>query len=93
MVQEPGTSKASGCDLQAALEKVANLEQALRSSRRIGMAMGILMTTRKVSADDAFELLRQTSQRHNRKVRDIAMDVVELGCLPEYSRRAPTPPQ
>lgn len=64
-----------------------NLELALESSRVIGMAMGILMSSRLVTAEEAFNLLRRASQESNRKLRDVATDVMETGALPERHRR------
>lgn len=49
--------------------------------RRIGMAMGILMSAYKLSETEAFDLLVVVSQHHNRKLRDIADDVVFTGSL------------
>jgi hypothetical protein len=65
-----------------------NLEIALESSRVIGMAMGIVMSSRLVTADQAFELLRKVSQDSNRKLRDVASEVAETGILPERQKRA-----
>ncbi len=62
-------------------EMTENLNTALATSRRIGAAIGILMATRRTTEDDAFELLRQTSQRQHRKLRDVADDVVFTGVL------------
>ncbi len=59
--------------------KVENLEIALVSSRRIGAAIGILMTVRQVSEDQAFGLLRTASQTRNRKLREVAEDVILTG--------------
>ncbi|MGI8678182.1 MAG: ANTAR domain-containing protein [Jatrophihabitans sp.] len=61
--------------------KVTNLQRALESSRIIGTAIGVLMTRRLVTADEAFELLRSTSQQSHRKLRDIALEVTETGLL------------
>lgn len=63
-------------------QKVTNLEAALESSRQIGMAIGILMSSRLLTADQAFDELRVASQRLHRKVRDIAGHVNETGALP-----------
>lgn len=63
-------------------EQIAGLEQAVASNRAIGMAIGILMAIRRVSQQEAFDLLRVTSQRANRKLREIAEDVVLTGELP-----------
>jgi ANTAR domain len=68
-------------------EKTMNLEVALESSRQIGIAMGILMSSRLITADQAFNELRQASQRLQRKVREIALEVTETGTLPEATPR------
>jgi ANTAR domain-containing protein/GAF domain-containing protein len=62
---------------------VSGLEQAVASNRAIGMAIGILMAIRRVGQDEAFDLLRTVSQRTNRKLREIADDVVHTGQLPD----------
>jgi hypothetical protein len=58
-----------------------NLEIALASNREIGQALGILTATRKITDDQAFDLLRRISQHTNRKLRDIAADVCLAGRL------------
>ena len=65
--------------LSAAAEKVANLESALVSARRIGAAIGVLMTVRRVTEDEVFDVLRVASQNTNRKLRDVAEDVLYAG--------------
>lgn len=60
-----------------------NLETALASSRRIGAAIGVLMAHHKVTEDEAFGLLRTSSQHLHRKLRDVALEVVETGTLPD----------
>ncbi|MGB3955858.1 MAG: GAF and ANTAR domain-containing protein [Brooklawnia sp.] len=66
----------------ASASKAVDLVTALASSRVIGAAIGILMNSRKVTSDDAFTMLRQSSQRLNRKLREIAHVVTETGALP-----------
>lgn len=61
---------------------VDNLEQAVLTRTVIGQATGILMERHKVTADDAFEMLATASNTTNRKVRDLAVDLVETGLLP-----------
>lgn len=68
--------------LAQAEDEAANLRQALSTNREIGAAVGILMSRRGLTADDAFALLRKTSQDANRKLRAVAGDVVEQGELP-----------
>jgi hypothetical protein len=55
----------------------AELEQALMSSRTIGTAIGILMASRDIGQAEAFAVLQAASQRSNRKLRDLATDLVE----------------
>ena len=63
-------------------EHVEQLEDALLSSREIGMAMGVLMGRGGVTQDEAFALLRHASQHLCRKLREVAAEVVETGQLP-----------
>ncbi|MGN6475321.1 MAG: GAF and ANTAR domain-containing protein [Mycobacteriales bacterium] len=63
--------------------KARNLERALKTSRQIGIAMGILMNQNKITSEAAFDLLRIASQHGHRKLADIAEYVVETGALPE----------
>ena len=63
-------------------DEAANLRVALASNRRIGTALGILMYRFKIGNDESFTLLRETSQRLNRKLGDIADEVVLTGELP-----------
>lgn len=67
-------------------QKTANLMTALESSRQIGMAMGILMSSKLLTADQAFNQLRMASQHLHRRVRDVAEEVMVTGVLP------PVPP-
>ena len=57
------------------------LEIALVSARRIGAAMGNLMVRHKVADDQAFDLLRTTSNRTRRKLHDIVEDLILTGRL------------
>jgi AmiR/NasT family two-component response regulator len=69
-------------DLDECHRKIANLETALLTSRRIGIAIGIVMSRYGRTEEQAFDALRQASQRTHRKLRDIADDVVYTGSLP-----------
>jgi GAF domain-containing protein len=53
-----------------------NLSAAMEHRGVIEQAKGILMAVHSVTPDDAFGLLRQRSQAENRKLRDVAVDVV-----------------
>lgn len=54
-----------------------NLNEAMQSRAVIEQAKGILMAQSGLNADEAFDLLRRASQRENRKLRDVAIDIVE----------------
>jgi GAF domain-containing protein len=60
----------------ASLELARHLGRAMESRAVIDQAKGILMANHRVSADGAFDLLVQRSQTENRKLRDVASDVV-----------------
>ncbi|WP_404388649.1 ANTAR domain-containing protein [Humibacillus xanthopallidus] len=72
--------------LDAADTEAANLRRALGHSRDIGAAVGVLMALRKVTREEAFDLLRRASQDQNRKLCDLALDVLNTGELPCSSR-------
>ena len=57
----------------------ADLEEALRSSRRIGAAIGVVMASCKVSEKDAFQILQKASMDGNRKLRTLADEIVLTG--------------
>ena len=58
-------------------EQARNLQLAMETRAVIEQAKGVLMAQRRVDADAAFEILRDASQRYNRKLRDIAAGIVE----------------
>jgi GAF domain-containing protein len=58
-------------------EHARNMSRAMESRAVIEQAKGVLMAQRHVDADQAFEILREASQRYNRKLRDIATGIVE----------------
>ena len=60
-----------------------HLQEALASRDLIGQAKGILMARQSITADDAFDLLRRASQRTNRKLRDVAADLIAKVDPPE----------
>jgi len=86
-----GTLFATQCSLlvstHLAADRSDNLTKALGSNREIGMAMGVLMARRHVTRDEAFAMLRRSSQDSNRKVTEVAADVVETGELPPRQDR------
>lgn len=67
--------------LKVATEQIEHVQTAQVNAQRIGAAIGIIMTRMKLTDDQAFELLREISQRCNRKLREIADDVLYTGAL------------
>lgn len=59
-----------------AREQASTLRQGLQSNREIGKAVGLLMAANRLNADDAFALLRRTSQQLNIKLAQVAAQVV-----------------
>ncbi len=62
-----------------ALELSRHLEEALKSRDVIGQAKGIIMERERVTADQAFDMLRKVSQARNVKLREVADLVVLTG--------------
>lgn len=58
------------------------MRAALETRNDIGEALGIIMERHKVSEEQAFAVLRKSSQDHNIKLRDIARTVIRTGRLP-----------
>ncbi len=60
----------------------AALHRGLATRDVIGQAKGILMERQRLSAGDAFDLLRRASQQLNRKLADVAQHLADTGELP-----------
>jgi GAF domain-containing protein len=68
---------AANANIHASTAALArNLERALDSRAVIDQAKGVLMARHGVSPSAAFELLSEQSQRSNRKLREIAEELV-----------------
>jgi GAF domain-containing protein len=59
------------------VDQAHNMRLAMESRAVIEQAKGVLMAQRGVTAQQAFDMLRDASQRYNRKLRDIAAGIVE----------------
>ncbi len=66
----------------SAAQQEQNLRTALGSRDLIGQAKGILMERYRLTPDQAFALLVQTSSRTNRKLADIAEELSTTGAAP-----------
>jgi len=56
-----------------------HLQQALLSRDVIGQAKGILMERLKITPDEAFDILKDSSQRLNLKLREVAREMTATG--------------
>lgn len=74
--------------LAVEINRLDNLFTALSSREIIGQAEGILMQRELITADQAFDLLRQASQQLNTKLRKVAQSVVDTGDIPGRPERA-----
>ena len=64
-----------------------NLNRAVAARHRVGLAQGILMTRRQLTAVQAFALLKRESQNTRVKLRTIAQTVIQTGDLPVGTER------
>lgn len=67
---------AAAREIIDARELAEQLEEAMQSRAAIEQAKGILMAVRGVNQDQAFEIIRKSSQDQNIKVRAIAEQIV-----------------
>ena len=81
--RQAAVTLANAQALDRARELARHLAVALENRDVIGQAKGIIMASDRMSSDEAFEVLRRASQRSNRKLHEIARDIV--------ARRRPDP--
>jgi transcriptional regulator with GAF, ATPase, and Fis domain len=58
-------------------QKVEQLEEGIQTRQVIGQAVGIVMATRHLNADEAFEILKTISQHTNVKLKKVAAGLVD----------------
>ena len=87
------THAAWAVSMDLSRQRAENLEAALRSNREIGTAIGVLMAQHRLTRDQAHELLRVASQDSNRKLAELATEVVETGELSLPRRPARSAPR
>ena len=62
----------------ATTQEVEQLRTALDTRTVISQAVGILVERDRISSDEAFQRLRNVSQHLNRRLRDVAQDVLKI---------------
>lgn len=72
---------------EAEQQHTDNIIAALATRELIGQAQGILMERDRITADQAFDLLRRASQHLNIKLRVVASKLIETGERPDTGPR------
>ena len=67
---------------------VGKLRRALQSNRTTGTAVGIVMARYDLDSERAFQVLVRASQQNNRKLSDIAEELIRTGVLPGVASSA-----
>ncbi|MFP5376905.1 MAG: ANTAR domain-containing response regulator [Acidimicrobiia bacterium] len=75
--RQASVTLANAHALRRAEQLAQQLAEALETRDVIGQAKGIIMAAQHMSSDEAFDVLRRASQRANRKLRDVARDIVD----------------
>lgn len=83
-----GLAVGAADEHERAGQREANLRAALRTRELIGQAQGILMERERISGDQAFALLRDSSQHLNIKLRQVAETLVQTGETPATATTA-----
>jgi len=73
---------------QSARDRADNLQAALESRAVIDQGKGVLIERYRLTPDEAFQVLARASMNANRKVRDIAEELVRTGELPGAQPRS-----
>jgi len=90
------TTLANARAYRRATRLAAQLQGALDSRALIERAKGAIMANQACSADEAFAVLRQASQRSNRKLHEVAAQLLDRATAPgprhgaSHGRGAPT---
>jgi len=78
-----GLAYSTALTHEADERREANLHAALATREIIGQAQGILMEREHLTSTQAFDILRRASQHLNRKLRDVAQNLVDTGERPD----------
>lgn len=73
---QAGVALANAVGHEADQNQIRQLEEGLKARQMIGQAVGLVMASQQVDADQAFQVLVRISQNANVKVREIAEEVV-----------------
>jgi AmiR/NasT family two-component response regulator len=76
--------------MQALADEVEGLEDQLEVRRFLDRAKGILMDSCGLKEKEAFEWIQRTAMNQRKKLREVAVDVIENGLRPEPDVTDPT---
>ena len=81
MASYAATPLVNAIEYTQAVDLATQLREAMNSRATIEQAKGILMERHKLTADTAFDVLVKASQTQNRKLREVAEDLVSSGSI------------
>lgn len=74
---QAGVALANALSQEVNRESIHQLEEALQSRQLIGQAVGLIMASQKVDAEEGFRMLVRISQNANVKVRELAEELID----------------
>lgn len=79
-------------DIRQLRNSEVRLSQALRTGREIGMAVGLLIERYRIDRDSAFRMLREHARSNQRKLNDIACELLDASeSLNRFTLPGPIP--
>lgn len=75
------THAAQAVSTALLVDQTTNLQRALVTNRDIATAVGVLMGQHRLTRAQSFDLLRIASQNTNRKLHEVALDVIDTGVI------------
>jgi transcriptional regulator with GAF, ATPase, and Fis domain len=73
---QAGVALSNALTHEQSAQKVEQLEEGIQTRQVIGQAVGIVMATRHLNAEEAFEILKTISQHTNVKLKQVATGLV-----------------
>lgn len=85
---------ARGDEIRGLRDNEERLGHALQTGRETGMAVGMLMERYRLDRETAFRVLRDQARSSQRKLNDVARELLDAGeLLNSFNRRLPDPPR
>ncbi|MEC4017000.1 GAF and ANTAR domain-containing protein [Streptomyces sp. H27-D2] len=73
--------------IRRSTDLAAQLHMALHSRIAVEQAKGVLAVRGRMSVDEAFQTMRSHARHHQRRLSEVAREVIETGNLPEWAPR------